>query len=148
MQRWKKFENDTFSYLQDQAITLPLVVHRFYDTRSAGDYLPSQPGDFMLLLGGVVILLELKSSEEHNSLRSCFSSAVPSTQIAHHRLWHRAGSQNWFLFWGADGRYERWPLYPVQVARETGTPLKNGRQRTFSNLKDILESVIEDYLLP
>lgn len=146
MERWRKFENDVHDYLREQAKERALIVHRFYDSKSAGDMLPAQPGDFLVIYQAMPILLELKSSEVFDSLRSCFSSHVSSAQIAFHRLWRRAGAQTWFLFLGADGRFERWPLFPCQLARETGKPLKNGRQRTFGALSKTIESVLEDHL--
>lgn len=143
MERWKKFEQDVQSYLTTQAITRPLVLHRFYDTRSAGASLPTQPGDFLVIYNGSPILLELKSSETHDSLRGCFSSAVPATQVAFHMLWKRAGAETWILFLGADGRYELWPFFSYQRAKETGRPLKIGDQRTFSKLNNLLEAVLD-----
>ena len=144
MERWKKFENDVHAYLKEAAKTLPLVVHRFYDSRSAGDMLPNQPGDFLIVHHGAATLLELKSSETHNSLRSCFSNAVPAAQIGQHIIWGRAGAKAWFLFLGADGRFESWPSSACQEARSTGQPLKNGTQRTFTKQADMLTAILNE----
>lgn len=147
MERWKRFEEDTATYLSKQAATRPLLVHRFYDSRSAGTILPAQPADFLVIHQGIPILVELKSSEVHDSLRACFSSAVTKQQLAQHRIWRRAGARCWFLFYGAEGRYERWPHYACQEAANTGKPLTRGSQMTFSKLPDMLESILDTDLM-
>jgi len=109
-QFWRKTEQQFYSICKDLGETLPLICHRFYDSRSAGSYLPNQPGDFLLVINGQAVLVEIKTSEKHSSLSSCFSSHVSKTQLAHHRLWMRAGAQCWFLFgyFNVEPFYELW----------------------------------------
>lgn len=73
----------------------PSFWYRFYDTKSAGRYLPAQPGDFLWLLPGVpAILIEAKSSETGQKLVSMISPA----QRGKHKLWHRAGHLTAFVY--------------------------------------------------
>lgn len=144
--KWKVFEDRTHEYLKKRAETAPLVVHRFYDTRSAGDFLPSQPGDFLVIYRGVPILLELKSSDKHASLRACFSNNVSSGQLAQHRIWSRAEVATWFLFQGrdADFPYELWPGYHlVHTSTVPRARLDIRLKRSFWSLSDMLEAVLE-----
>lgn len=74
--------------------------HRFYDTHSARSILPQQPGDFMLLVPGASILIEAKSTDDGTPLLDMIrSSKSGRTQIAEHRIWHRAGHPSVYI-WG------------------------------------------------
>ena len=144
--KWKVFEDRTHEYLKKRAETSLLVVHRFYDTRSAGDFLPSQPGDFLVVYSGVPILLELKASDKHASLRACFSNNVSSGQLAQHRIWGRAKVATWFLFHGkgADFPYELWPGYHLVYTSDIPRArLETQFKRSFWSLPDMLEAVLE-----
>jgi hypothetical protein len=69
--------------------------HRFYDSKSAGGYMPAQPGDFLWLLPEKpAILIEAKSTEKSASLKSLLDSG----QCGKHRLWQRAGHVTAFIY--------------------------------------------------
>lgn len=101
--QWKQFEDDVQKYFKKRMEVDPIVYHRFYDTHSAGSFLPSQPADHLVQTPGHTVLVETKYSEVHNSLRSCFSSMVDDTQIAHMRIWMRAGAVGLIAFKGKVG---------------------------------------------
>lgn len=72
---------------------------RLYDTTSAGNFLPGQPGDFILHVEGVGCLLEVKSSSKHPSLNSVtLRDTFSIEQIKGARLWLRAGAVSLCLF--------------------------------------------------
>lgn len=95
---WKLFEQDVQGLFKARQELEPLVYHRFYDTAAAGNFLPAQPGDHLIISRGHAILIETKCSTVRPSLRSCFSNMVKNTQIMKHRLWQRAGATTFFLF--------------------------------------------------
>ena len=127
--KWKKFQDDVQKYLQERESKEPLTYHRFYDSTSAMAFLPSQPADFLVVSRGLAILLEVKHSEVHRSLRSCFSSHVGDDQIAHHRIWQRAHSPTFFLFKSEipeeDPSLELWEGKALVSARLGGKRLRN-----------------------
>jgi hypothetical protein len=142
-ERWKKFEDAVAHELKCLSAKRPLVVHRFYDTRSAGSFLPNQPGDFLVIRSGEAFLLELKSSAVHTSLRSCLSETVSPQQIGHHKMWARAGAYCWFLFLGADGNLELWSSRVCITARGEGKPLKkNEVYGTYPSIHLLLEDLL------
>lgn len=112
-QKGKDFENKVQRALEDRQRTLPVVCLRLYDTRSAGNYLPSQPGDFVLCNDGQSILIEVKSSEKHDSLadrRAPLTSLFDEEQVAKMRLWYRAGAKVLVIFQSQEtGIMEIWP---------------------------------------
>jgi len=81
-----------------------LAFHRFYDTKSAGAYLPEQPADFLVGAPMGAFYLEAKASFKKQSLASCLSSAVSGGQAANSKLWCRSGpnQQSLFLFFCAE----------------------------------------------
>jgi hypothetical protein len=74
----------------------PAVWHRFYDTHSAGRFLPTQPGDFLLISRGTAHLIECKSSDTGESLDR-LARRSPE-QIGKHKLWARAGAHTWYIY--------------------------------------------------
>lgn len=81
-----------------------IFLQRFYDTKSAGSYLPEQPADFLVGAPTGAYLVEAKASFWKVSLASCLSSAVRSGQAAQAKLWCRSGlnQKSLFLFFCAD----------------------------------------------
>ncbi len=77
---------------------------RLYDSRSAGagkggNFIPKQPSDYVFMRGGRGWLLEVKSSEKHQSFKQCsLKNYVSSEQIAGARTWVRAGGLSMFVF--------------------------------------------------
>lgn len=92
------FEAKTYAALSEIQATCPAMVHRFPDTKSARNLIPAQPGDHLLLIHGMAILIEEKCSETHDNFRSGFSSLWPKKQVAMHRKWHRSDCPSWLLF--------------------------------------------------
>lgn len=71
--------------------------HRFPDTRSArSGMLPSQPGDYMLLVPGKAILIEAKSTTTSTGILTL--AHKNKVQIANHKKWHRAMHGSLYLW--------------------------------------------------
>lgn len=143
---WRKFEQDIQNYLQKREAEEPMTYHRFYDTASAGDFLPAQPGDFLILSRGHAILLEAKHSTVHASLKSCFASHVKDNQIGFHRIWQRAGATTFFIFKseisGHNPVIELWDGKALVTARHQGRRLgMSWRVKMGDNLEDVLTDI-------
>lgn len=144
----KRFEQVIYAKLRAAESKLPLIVHRFYDTHSAGNVLPAQPGDFLVIYRGVSALLELKGSCVNRSFRACFSSAVPGSQVGSHQLWQRAGAKCWFLFnftgENKEQIYELWPSEVCIAARRDSKPLRlSDRYGVYSSADELIEDLLE-----
>lgn len=94
---------------------------RLYDTKSAGNLMPSQPADFVMEQEGVHVLLECKSSEKHQTMtRKFVTDNVGDSQAAGMRVWMRAGSNAFYLFKNVvGGVVELWPAEEVIHAHIT-----------------------------
>jgi len=102
---------------------------RLYDTRSAGAYIPAQPGDFIVLWGKPrnAVLVECKSSAVHKSLKSCASSHIETNQVTEHRIWHIANHPSLFIFYSEPtGKIEIWDGRHVVAQRLISKPLNPG----------------------
>lgn len=100
-QRGIDFQGEIQKGLEERQATICCVSHRLYDTRSAGAYLPSQPGDFITVCEGVPSLIEVKSSDKYPSLagaRSPVTQLFDTEQVAKMRLWIRAGARAVVVF--------------------------------------------------
>lgn len=100
-QRGKDFEGKVQDYLRSMERKRRVITLRLYDTRSAGNYLPAQPGDFVTVAHSKPFLIEAKSSEVHRSLagkRAPLTSLFDPEQVAKMRLWKRAGAKVWVIF--------------------------------------------------
>lgn len=128
--KWKQFEENIFTYLTEKESVSPIVVHRFYDTHSAGSFLPAQPGDFLIITEGRAILLEAKHSTKYMSLRSCFSTHMKDSQIGQHTLWQRAGATTLVIFKSetkeGGKQVELWDGKNLIKSRNTSTRLRIG----------------------
>lgn len=111
-QRGKDFEEDTRQALEYAVRKTKTAYIRLYDTHSAGSFLPAQPCDFMACHDGTTILIECKASEKHSSLadnRRVLTSNLSDNQMAHARLWTRAGGRYLILFLSVEqGKVEVW----------------------------------------
>ena len=78
----------------------PAYWHRFPDTKSArGNFIKAQPGDFFLLVPGVSILIECKSTQASARLLSlAWHGPVGKGQLGKHRLWLRSGHPSLYLY--------------------------------------------------
>lgn len=95
----KVFEEWVQDILTDLQENHRAMYHRFYDTHSAGGFLPAQPGDFLVLKGGFPLLIECKSSRKDPTLtRRYLSDSFGDAQCGKMRIWLRAGAGGIFLF--------------------------------------------------
>ena len=155
----KRFEKDVQACLDRLKETGMLAYVRLYDTRSAGgNYIPAQPGDFIVSAGGFGHLIEVKASLEHDSLKTGLSSLVPIEQAASHRLWQKSGSPSWFLFKSmASRKIELWDGEHVGEARaglcKLGSPeavsedkyiLKFIQALFLGDIDDHLQAIVEN----
>ncbi len=72
------------------------VYHRFYDTHSARNPLPAQPGDFLFVVQGRAFLLECKSTVVSTQIKT-LAKRSPA-QIGKHKLWIRAGGFSRYVY--------------------------------------------------
>jgi hypothetical protein len=117
-EKGKDFEVEFRLYLKQLMEKHPVASARFYDTHSAGSYLPDQPGDTIACVRGYCHLFELKSSEVHASLSAGLSKLLGNHQASHLRIWARAGASTHVLFWQqATGVIELWDGEAVAMVR-------------------------------
>jgi len=108
-EKGKEFEELFRLFLKELMQKHPLASARFYDTHSAGTYLPDQPGDLIACFRGICHLFELKSSEVHGSLTAGLSKLLANHQATHLKIWARAGASTHVLFWQqSTGVIELW----------------------------------------
>jgi len=137
---WKKLEDATQEVLEGIQRKEKLTYERFYDTRSAGNYLPQQKSDFHVCYEGRAVYIECKFSEKHESLRGCFSANVSPEQLASARLVNRAGGKYWFLFYSPlSYKFELWDGY--YCACKMG-PLHLKERRLFDTLEQAVRAAI------
>lgn len=89
-------QKELASALKDYQEEKPSFWYRFYDSKSAGRFLPKQPGDFFWLLPGVAaILIEAKSTTTGAPLQKLLEPG----QCGKHRLWRRGGGLSVFVYY-------------------------------------------------
>jgi hypothetical protein len=96
-----EFQDEVQKHLMSLQTHTKTYSLRLYDTKSAGNFLPAQPGDFISVHEGRGILVEAKSSGAVSSLsenRKALTSLFDKEQIAKMRLWHRAGGSVSVIF--------------------------------------------------
>lgn len=107
----KEFENRIQGLLTKLQTKTRMRFHRLYDTSStgiAGNALPEQDGDFIVVAHGKHWLIEVKSSFEHTSLgesRRSLTGLMKDHQAAGQRLACRAGGYGLVIFHQADTPY-------------------------------------------
>lgn len=96
---------------------------RLYDSRSAGlgsggNVIPPQPADYVVALNGVTSLLEVKSSERHESLRfAVLRDTFSEDQMLGVKLWSRAGNRSLVAFFSvALKKFELWDGLVIREA--------------------------------
>ena len=136
---WQDLERVIENFLKERQKTMPLFFHRFYDTRSSGNYLPSQPSDFLVIHNGKTHFIEAKFSEVHESLRSGFANAVRAEQTASARLVKRAGANYVFLFYSkVANHFEVWDGKYAAERRSQGRYLELSRRKLHSSLENAI----------
>lgn len=119
---------------------------RLYDTHSAGNFLPEQPGDFWGGCPRGPALIECKASIVHNSLKGALSSAMDFGQAMQLRLWGEAGYVALVLFHDYYGKnVEVWDGATVGYHRAEGKRLKES-QRIAIFPQENLEAWLGKYL--
>jgi hypothetical protein len=136
---WKKLEDRVWGELKGLVARYPVFVHRFYDTKSAGAAMPSQPADFLMIVNGQAIFIECKHSEKYATLRSCFSGHVDDQQIASAKLVLRAGAHYYVLFAGTDMLVELWPGAHLIEQRTCGKPLKLNYRHAYPSVSEAIQ---------
>lgn len=136
---WVELENAVDAFLRERMKRNNCFAIRFYDSKSAGNYLPAQPSDFLAINNGKSIFIECKFSEVHDSLKSCFAGAVSANQTASAYLAKRAGARYVFLFYSArTGQYEIWDGRYCASRRSLGKPLETVKRLVFTNLESAI----------
>lgn len=125
------FEGEVEMALKEIQATQAAMWHRFTDSKAARNLVKAQPGDHMLLIWGMPILIEEKCSLKHDSLRHGFSAMWPKKQAAKHRLWHRADAPSLVIFCNYNQRIpetymptEIWDGRSLAMARSQGKPIE------------------------
>lgn len=114
--------------------------YRFYDSKSTnGGYLPAQPGDYFLLVPGMCMLIECKSTKVTSPLLTlAHKGEVGKRQIAKHKLWHRAGNPSLYLYGNLANKVLEWHL-GTRVVEKVAEPIWRGPP---SDLYKSLETII------
>ena len=152
------FQVDLEKIFKEFRTKFPMNYHRFYDTKSAGSYLPEQPGDHFVTWAGKTFLIEAKLSTVHRSLASpkALSSGMSNGQAMSQILWSRAGAHAVVIFKDhANGFVEIWPgAYVGGVRNELRARLDELKcwrrfhvEHLATNLKDLFEGGIDDQFL-
>lgn len=83
---------------------------RLYDSTTAkGGYVPPQAGDFMGVFEGYAYVIEVKSSQKHESMMAVPRGYIRASQVLGARLWIRAGGRGLFIFHSLSGDvFEVW----------------------------------------
>jgi len=112
----KLLEKKLQETLKQYTEKIPSFYYRFYDTKSARNFIPSQPGDFFLLIPGGCILLECKSSNIGNSLITL--AHKNKQQIAKHKLWLRSGNPALYVYLDLNTREVQWHISQQVINKE------------------------------
>lgn len=141
--KWQDLEQEVQNTLQAEQRRKPLVWYRFFDTRSAGNFMPNQPGDFFAGYKGKGWLIECKFSAVHESLKQCFSSAVETHQLASGRIWHRAEQGAIIVFYAAiSGTVEVWDTKYCADRKSQGKRLELAMRRVYQSIGEALSAEI------
>jgi hypothetical protein len=117
------------------------VWHRFVDTKAARNYVAEQPGDFMLLTGGVAHLFELKSTVDKVPLKEFLRTKTGLRQVAQARKWERGGGQAWFALCEKPpkgGWVSVYTLWDITEGAGSGQDAKPRYQCSLSGLRAML----------
>ena len=120
-------------------------LHRLYDTKSAGKFLPSQPADFIGVLNGVPLLLECKSSDRFDTFKDCkLKDFIKPTQYASFTMWEKNGGCGLFVFYSLFGKkIEIWEGGTVRDAYREGWDETHEPSCTFKK-KDLADKLVAE----
>ncbi len=144
IKHWAELEDAIEEILSELQKKKKLAYLRLYDTKSAGDYLPQQPADFLITYSGFTTLLEAKFSEVHDSLAQCFSNAAKPNQTASAHIWSRAGAKYFFLFYPklSNGKVELWDGAYCAHCRANGRRLDRNRRQVRDSVEEAIKTAI------
>ena len=144
---WQDLEREVDKLLINRVRKHPFYYHRFYDTKSASNFLPKQPADFFCINRGRVHFIECKFSEKHESLKSCFAGAVKDHQLASAFLVKRAMASYWILFYSSKTqRFELWDGGYCREQGKVGKPLNLAERQVFDSLENaVLGGMMNGY---
>lgn len=131
-----ELQDDLANALKRYCETHGAYWHRFPDTKSArGNFLKSQPGDFMFLVGGTSALIECKSSAVKAKLVTlAWHGDVGKRQLGKHRLWLRSGNPSLYLYGDLISKTYEWH-WGSNVIQKVNDPILHGP------LKDLPDSI-------
>ena len=143
---WKRLEEGIWTHLQDTQSKQQAFVHRFYDSASAGNLLPIQPADFLLIREGVSCFIEAKFSERHQTLVSCFSGSVKQHQLTSAYLTNRAGCRYRILFYSLSaGRAEVWDGLMCYERRQESKRLRREEAlAVFDTVQEAMDWIVDE----
>lgn len=142
-ERWEELEDLIQGHLSLLQRKTPLMFQRFYDTKSAGSYIPTQPADFGILSDGNYFYLEAKFSGVSDSLKSCFS-VVSDNQLASARLAARAGGNYAILFFSKPAQlFEIWPGLYCSEQRSTGKRLELSHRLVAYDIPSAISTILK-----
>jgi hypothetical protein len=120
----------------------PAFFFRFYDTKSARNLLPAQPGDFFLLTPSTCFLIECKSTVIGEPILSlAYHGEVGKRQVAEHKLWQRAGHRSLYLY--HDGAAKRYEWHDgANIIKRISRPLWAGNKQ---QLQDSIAGLLEEF---
>lgn len=114
------YVQDALKYLEAKSRA---TYVRLYDSKSAGfgkggNLIPPQPADFIVLLHGFPFLLEVKSSDSHDSLAdTTLRSVFSAEQMLGAQLWKRALGGALCAFYSIrTGKFEIWDSLDIREA--------------------------------
>lgn len=128
-----EFQDDVQKKLMEHMRKAKSYTMRLYDTKSAGNYLPSQPGDFISIFNGVPILVEAKSSGNVSSLSQNRAALqlFDNEQLAKSHLWIRAGGSASAIFkCQHSGNLEVWDMSYIRDCFNTPR-LRANKERAY-----------------
>jgi len=138
----KKSEEIVRKILKGFQETQEAYFTRLYDSTTArGGYVPPQAGDFMGVFQGDAYVIEVKSSETHDTMMTVPKGYIRAAQIVGARLWVRAGGRGLFIFHGLAGNvFEVWDSSDVVRWILKGEKLTRGRRLLLAQGKKDFET--------
>jgi hypothetical protein len=130
---WKWFEKRVGETLKELQSAHRMRAYRLYDSATARTFIPAQPADYFVGCGGRCFLLEVKTSEEHDSLSGNLAGLMSTHQAGELRLWERSGNPSLVVFYSKPARIvEIWGGNHVAEHRAQGVRLNREAAKTCS----------------
>jgi hypothetical protein len=120
-----QFEGKVQEALDRLKVSDGVFYLRLRDSKSAGNFLPNSPADFLVAFQGKTILIECKASDKYSSLRECLADMVDDGQAGYFRWWDQVGNESFYLFYSERlGQVECWAGDRVLKARQYGKKIE------------------------